>query len=65
MHILVETTEKEFVAKQEKVLKNKLLALLRDDGQGHHHAKYAERLKDFLLKIVPRDEDPSFTAAIS
>jgi hypothetical protein len=49
----------------EKKLKRKILALLRDDGKGHHHAKYAARLERFPLKIVPRSEEPDFVAAIS
>ena len=62
---MVEATAREVSTKREKVLKKKLLALLRDDGQGHKHAKYAERLEDFIIKIVPYDEDPEMTAAIS
>ena len=62
---IVEATAREVSTKREKVLKKKLLALLRDDGQGHKHAKYAERLEDFIIKIVPYDEDPEMTAAIS
>lgn len=65
MRIVKEAKEKEFETDVEQKLKRKLLALLRDDGRGHRHAKYAARLKDFLLKIIPRDEDPGFTAAIS
>jgi hypothetical protein len=62
---IVEATAREVSTKREKILKKKLLALLRDDGQGHKHAKYAERLEDFIIKIVPYDEDPKMTAAIS
>lgn len=62
---IVEATAREVSTKREKVLKKKLLALLRDDGQGHKHAKYAERLEDFIIKIVPYEEDPKMTAAIS
>jgi hypothetical protein len=37
---------------------------LRDDGKGHHHAKYAERLANFDIQIVPLKADPNFTASI-
>ena len=56
---------KEIQTETEKRLKKKLLALLRNDGKGHHHAKYAARLEDFLIKIVPRSKDPNFVAAVS
>ena len=56
---------KEIQTETEKRLKKKILALLRDDGKGHHHAKYAARLQDFPLKIVPRSEEPDFVAAVS
>lgn len=56
---------KEIQTDTEKRLKKKILALLRDDGKGHHHAKYAARLQDFPLKIVPRSEEPDFVAAVS
>lgn len=49
----------------EKKLKRKILKLLRDDGKGHHHAKYAARLEKFPLKIVPRAKEPDFVAAVS
>ena len=62
---IVEAPAREVSTKREKVLKKRLLALLRDDGQGHKHAKYAERLEDFIIKIVPFDEDPTMTAAVS
>lgn len=62
---IVEATAREVRTKREKVLKKKLLDLLRDDGQGHKHAKYAERLEDFIIKIVPYEKDPKMTAAIS
>ena len=62
---IIEATAREVSTKREKVLKKKLLALLRDDGQGHKHAKYAERLEDFIIKIVSHKEDPRMTAAIS
>ena len=65
MKIYKEAKEKEFETDVEKKLKKKLIALLKDDGRGHRHAKFADRLKDFLLKIVDRSEDPNMTAAIS
>lgn len=62
---IIEAPAREVSTKREKVLKKRLLALLRDDGQGHKHAKYAERLEDFIIKIVSHKEDPEMTAAIS
>lgn len=63
---LLEAKPKEIaMSSKEKVLKKKLIALLRDDGRGHHHAKYAERLEKFDIQIVPTSVDPMFTAAIS
>lgn len=50
---------------KEKTLKKKLIALLRDDGRGHHHNLYADRLEYFDIQIVPIAVDPNFTAAIS
>lgn len=61
---LTETEKKEFMTKKEQALKKRLIALLKDDGRGHKHAKYAERLADFDVKIVPLGMEPS-TAAIS
>lgn len=62
---LLEAKPKEFMNDTEKRLKKKLIALLRDDGKGHRHAKYAERLEKFDIQIVPLKVDPMFTAAIS
>ena len=65
---LTEGTDKkyvEFKEDREKILKKKLVNLLRDDGRGHHHAKYAERLEKFDIQIIPLSVDESFTAAIS
>lgn len=62
---ITEAKEKEFESDAEKKLKRKLIALLKDDGNGHHHAKYAARLEDFLLKIVDREINPRMTAAIN
>ena len=59
------TVEKEFMTDKEQRFKQRLIALLKDDGKGHHHAKFAEKLKDFIIKIVDRREDPNMTAAIS
>lgn len=56
---------REFMSATEKKLKAKLVALLRDDGKGHRHAKYAERLEKFDIQIVPLRADPRFTAAIA
>lgn len=53
------------MTKRERQVKKQLIKLLIDDGRGHHHAKYAERLKDFTLKIVPLDSSICQTAAIS
>lgn len=57
--------EKEFMTDKEEKLKKKLIALLRDDGKGNHHAKFAERLEDFIIKIVLRKDDPNMTCAVS
>ena len=62
---IVEAPAREVSTKREQVLKKKLIALLRDDGKGHKHAKFAERLEDFIVKIVPYDEDPEMTAAVN
>jgi hypothetical protein len=60
-----EATAREVMTKREQALKRKLIALLRDDGKGHKHAKYAERIEDFIIKIVDRKQDPEMTAAVS
>jgi hypothetical protein len=62
---LFEAKPREFMSDLEKKLKRKLVNLLRDDGKGHHHAKYADRLELFDIQIVPLKVDPGFTAAIS
>lgn len=62
---IIEATEREFMTKKEQLLKKKLIALLKDDGKGHKHAKYAARLEDFIIKIVDSKEDPEMTAAVS
>jgi hypothetical protein len=62
---LLTEAPREFMSDMEKRLKKKLIALLRDDGKGHRHAKYAERLEKFDIQIVPLKADPTFTAAIS
>ena len=62
---LIEANAREIVTKREKILKKKLIALLKDDGRGHKHAKYAARLEDFIVKIVSLEDDPTMTAAVS
>lgn len=64
-HTLVEQRSTVFMNDREKILKRKLVNLLRDDGRGHHHAKYAERLEKFVIQIVPLKVDPNHTASIS
>lgn len=56
---------KHFMTKREKQLKNQLIKLLKDDGKGNRHAKYADRLSKFDINIVSLKADPEFTAAIS
>jgi hypothetical protein len=63
--ILFEAPRREFKKDEEKRLKKRLVALLRDDGKGHHHAKYAERLELLDVQIVPLRVDPNFTASVS
>ena len=67
--LLTEDTDKkspkEFMTKRESKLKDALISMLRDDGKGHRHAKFAERLKDFIVKIVAIRDDPEMTAAIN
>ena len=58
------TEAKQHMTDTEKRLHRRLIRLLLDDGKGHHHKKYAQRLKDFNLKIVPLKVDPNFTAGI-
>lgn len=53
------------MTEREKKLRKRLVSLLRDDGKGHHHAKYAERLSKFDVNIVSIKDEPEFTAAIS
>ena len=62
---VIEATEREIMTKKEQLLKKKLIALLKDDGKGHKHAKYAARLEDFIIKIVDSEKDPEMTAAVS
>lgn len=62
---LIEAPAREVETKRERVLKKYLMALLRDDKRGHKHAKYAERLEDFILKIVDHTKEPNMTAAVS
>lgn len=71
MKIIREAEEKkgkkevEVTTDTEDKLKKKIIKLLKNDGKGHHHAKWAARLEDFILKIVPRSEKPTFVAAMS
>ena len=55
---------KQHMTPKEKQLHKKLIKLLLDDGKGHHHKKYALRLKDFNIKIVSLKADTEFTAGI-
>lgn len=59
------TEARRYMTDREKKLRVALVKLLRDDGKGHHHAKYAERLSKFDINIVSLKDDPRFTAAIS
>ena len=54
---------RDYMNRTEKILKKKLINLLKDDGQGHHHAKYAKVLEQFTIQIVPYGQEPS-TAAV-
>ena len=65
MKIFKEAAPRQTMTKREQALKKKLIALLRDDGKGHRHAKYASRLEDFIVKIVSLKDDPNMTAAIN
>jgi len=62
--IIKEAQAKEYMTDTEKALKKRLIALLKNDGRGHRHAKFAARLADFDVKIVPLGKQPE-TAAIS
>ena len=62
---ILEAEKKEFMSKKEQALKKRLIALLKDDGKGHRHAKFAKRLEDFIIKIVDRETDPNMTAAVN
>ena len=65
MKIFKEAAPHQTMTKREQALKKKLIALLRDDGKGHRHAKYASRLEDFIVKIVSLKDDPNMTAAVN
>ena len=65
MQIFKEAAPRQTMTKREQALKKKLIALLRDDGKGHRHAKYASRLEDFIVKIVSLKDDPNMTAAVN
>ena len=60
-----EEQKKEFMSAREKLLKKKLIALLKDDGKGHHYPKFAKRLENFDVNIVYLSDDPNYTASIS
>lgn len=60
-----EAAPRQTMSKKEKLLKKKLIALLKDDGKGHRHAKFAARLEDFIVKIVSLKDDPDMTAAVN
>lgn len=53
-----------YMTDYDRKVKKALIKLLIDDGRGHHHAKYAERLKNFFLKVVPVNSKEIRTAAI-
>lgn len=59
------TEARRYMTDRERKLRTSLVKLLRDDGKGHHHAKYAERLSKFDINIISLKDDPNFTAAIS
>lgn len=52
-NILQEARASVIVTDKEKALKKKLIALLKDDGEGHYHAAYAKRLEKFIVHIIP------------
>ena len=58
-----EASEKTYMTNQEKRLKRRLINLLKDDGKGHKHGKFAKRLEAFIIHIVSRQDRPDFTAA--
>lgn len=64
MYRLTEAPLKSVMTSREQQVKKKLIAMLKDDGHGHHHAKYAKRLEDFVLEIVSSRVKPEMTAAI-
>lgn len=62
---LKEAPQKEFMSGRESALKKRLIDNLRDDGKGHKHAAFANRLADFVVKIVPLTMDPDYTASVN
>ena len=61
---MADIKSRNFMTKREEKLKEELIKLL----QKNRHAKYAERLKYFIINIVPvsgPEGDPNFVAAIS
>ena len=66
MRKIILTEARRWMSDRERSLKKLLIELLRDDGHGHHHAKYAERLESFDINIIPlRPDEPPVTAYIS
>lgn len=65
-HLILETSKapREFMTPKEIALKKRLIALLKDDGKGHKHAKYAERLADYDIKLASKYDENFPTAAI-
>lgn len=53
--------ELEFMTKSEAAARRLLLAFLRDDGRGHHHAKFAKRFESFAFKFVSAEYANSVT----
>lgn len=56
-----DTKTKTYMNKREEALKRRLIRLLKEDSRGNRHAKYAERLEDFIVQIVPQ---PDYTASM-
>lgn len=49
--------------KREAKVKEDLINLLKDDGEGNKHGTFAKVLTWYTFHIVPTSEDPDFTAA--
>jgi len=74
--VIINEAEREIETERETALRRKLInflatGILTDKKTGKTiykcppHPKYAKRLKDFIIKIVDRKEDPNMTAAIN